>query len=147
VYENPFKRRQLQKIMLQDELVNSNALHSSNSQFAGLPFIEIRRRMIAEKFSFLEENEVKQLAVQTRGLKEADIYFFVEKYYSKSGTIPYSPTDKYNTCDPVTGSFTERLLPIKAYATLYHQHDFELKAHNGFYNEFENGFKALFYNY
>lgn len=142
VAENPFKSRQLKKLMLKDELVGSNELHCSYSnEFTGLPFLTIRRKMIAVKYPLLKEEEIIKLAFASRGLIEHDIYKDVEEYLvSKKFPLPINhPT---NTCDPITGSWTERLLKVKEYEQLYKRYHFSLQIEAGFYNEFESGLKS-----
>ena len=142
VAENPFKSRQLKKLMIQDELVGSNKFHSSyNNEFAGLPFLTIRNKLISSKYPSLKEEEVKVLAIASRGLIADDIYKDVAEYLITKKTS--SPINHpYNTCDPFTGSWTERLLTIKQYEQLYSRYQFSLQIHNGFYNEFEPELKS-----
>jgi 2-polyprenyl-3-methyl-5-hydroxy-6-metoxy-1,4-benzoquinol methylase len=142
VAENPIQNKKLQKLQWQDEYKGSNALHS-NSQYAGLPFREIRARMIGEKFTELDDTTVKTLANATRGLQQQDIYTAVQKFIA-SHTLPTTPTHPTNTCDPTTGSFTERLLTIEEYRTLYGEFSFVLKVETGFYNAYDGTLKSKF---
>jgi 2-polyprenyl-3-methyl-5-hydroxy-6-metoxy-1,4-benzoquinol methylase len=142
VAENPFKSRQLKKLMMKDEYVGSNELHSAYSnEFAGLPFLTIRKKLIAAKYPSLKQEEVNELAFASRGLMENDIYKDVAAYLAtKKFSLPIKhPT---NTCDPITGSWTERLLIVKEYEQLYKRYQFSLEVENGFYNAFENNMKS-----
>ncbi len=142
VAENPFKSRQLKKLMIQDELAGSNKFHSTyTGEFAGLPFLTIRNKLIAKKYPSLTESEVKELAIASRGLAADDIYKDVEEYLI-SKKFPSPIHHSFNTCDPITGSWTERLLTTKEYEQLYKRYQFSVQIHNGFYNEFETGLKS-----
>jgi hypothetical protein len=44
------------------------------------------------------------------------------------------PADKYNTCDPETGNWAERILPLRAYRSLLVPHGYKLSVGKGFYN-------------
>jgi hypothetical protein len=44
------------------------------------------------------------------------------------------------TCDPVTGSWSERLLSFEEYKLLYHTNGFSLSIKNGFYNTHQSNF-------
>ena len=50
---------------------------------------------------------------------------------------------RYNTCDPATGSWTERLLPLSEYRRLLHPFGARLTVANGRYNTRRYGFKAV----
>jgi len=142
VAENPFKSRQLKKLMIQDELVGSNEFHSAyTNEFTGLPFLTIRKKLIAARYPSLKEEEVKELSIASRGLIANDIYKDVEEYLN-SKKIPPPINHPFNTCDPITGSWTERLLTVEEYKQLYNRYQFSLQIHNGFYNEFETGLKS-----
>jgi hypothetical protein len=48
---------------------------------------------------------------------------------------PPLPEDKYNTCDPETGNWAERILPIHYYRDLLELYGYTLTIQKGFYNE------------
>ena len=52
------------------------------------------------------------------------------------------PAHPTNTCDPITGSWTERLLTVKEYQSIYSKAGFALNVYNGFYNEWQEGKKG-----
>ncbi len=140
VAENPFKSNALKKLQLRDELEYSNALHSGG-EYSGRAFLDVRGYLIAERFPQLDHKEVGALARDTRGLKKDDIYKAVEKYINENSK-PEPPIHPTNTCDPITGSWTERLLTKDEYLWMFRTHGFRLKFYNGFYNEWQNGIKC-----
>ncbi len=143
VQENPIKRRQLQRLMWRDEQEDSDAEQSEEAAFAGMPFLRIREIIIAQAFPQLPQKEVLALAIQTRGLVQRDILHQIESSYFTTATIKYAPPDAYNTCNPITGSFTERLLPIGEYQQLFEGAGFQFSYYTGFYNSFHSTPKAV----
>jgi 2-polyprenyl-3-methyl-5-hydroxy-6-metoxy-1,4-benzoquinol methylase len=140
---NPLKNRSLKKLQWRDENIESNADHAvPGDDYAGLPFVETRRRMITKKFPQLKDEIIIQLAKATRGLHREDIFPAVEKYNS-TGEFPKEPHHQSNTCDPVTGSWTERLLTIEEYKMIYTKAGFSLLVYNGFYNSWQQGIKRI----
>ena len=85
---------------------------------------------------------MNKLAKATRGLIKVDIEKAVEDYI-KTKNLPTPPHHPKNTCDPITGSWTERLLTEKEYESIYNQAGFELKTYNGFYNQWQPGAKGF----
>ena len=67
-----------------------------------------------------------------KGLTYPDIQKAIEKK-----SLP-SPEDPYNTCDPATGNWAERILPIQTYEDLLAPYQFKLKVEKGFYNADRN---------
>ena len=143
---NYFKVRQLRKLQLKDEyaggapddfLLFGNEAHE--------PFILTRENIIRSKAADLQEAEIKQLAKATRGMVKADILSAVESYRVNK-VFPEMLSDPTNTCNPVTGSWTERILSIEAYRSLYRQNGFSLNVYNGFYDQYKKGLKGLINN-
>ena len=143
VTDNYFKSKQLIKLQYTDEHVGSNALHAgANDSFAGLAFKKIRELLIKNYAPGLRQEQVLHLSKTTRGLDKQDILKAVDEF-KLSGQLPKPPIHVTNTCDPITGSWTERLLTINEYNQLYKQAGFTLKVYNGFYNEWQGGVKAM----
>lgn len=134
VYDNYFKRKKLYRLMYQDEFINSNVLDAtSQDEYAGMPYFEIRRKLIAWHFPQLDSASINKLATATKGSVKDDILLFVNKYL-QDGTMQQIQQNKHNTCDPITGNFTERMLTINTYKLLYGNNDFQLSVKSGFYN-------------
>lgn len=140
---NSFKVKEFKKLQIKDELYGgSPSDHALFGEVAIEPFIETRRKMItAYTMDKLTGAEINDLSMLTRGLRKDDIEKAVEKYIiSKILPVPLShPT---NTCDPVTGSWSERLLDFDEYKTVYDNAGFEVKFYDGFYNEYEGNLKS-----
>ena len=71
-------------------------------------FFNIRIKLIKESFADIKENEIKLLALRTRGKRREDILKAV-RLYKNTGELPALPNNT-NTCDPITGNGSENLL-------------------------------------
>lgn len=115
--KNHYKVRRLRKVMQNDE--NQNIL-------------PLRRAYIAENFSDLDDTLVDQLAVNSRGLKYDQLDEFVH-YFLKHQRMQKVDVDKFNCCEPVFGTWTERVLPLSDYNKLGDKNQFDLVISNMFY--------------
>jgi 2-polyprenyl-3-methyl-5-hydroxy-6-metoxy-1,4-benzoquinol methylase len=138
---NPFKSHAIKKLQRQDEYQCTNPEHTiHNNPFAGMPYAEVRRRLIQQHFN-LPPTDVKALARATRGMIKADLLDAVTMFIN-TGQMPAGVNHPTNTCDPVTGNWTEHLLTVKEYETLYTEAGFRFIVCNGFYNEWQQGLKS-----
>ena len=115
---NPYVKRRLHKMMKGCE---SGNLESPN-------YYTLRLLYIQENFPSLTTEDTIKWSHKTRGLIYSDISNAIE-----SNTPPIL-SDKYNTCDPATGNWTERILPIKEYDSLLFPYGYFLTVDKGFYN-------------
>lgn len=140
---NPFKVKEFKQLQIKDELYGGTpADHALFGEAAIEPFIETRRKIItAYAQDKLTGTEINDLAALTRGLRKDDIEKAVEKY-TVSKILPATLSHPTNTCDPVTGSWSERLLGFDEYEAVYANAKFEVKFYNGFYNEYEGNLKS-----
>lgn len=139
--DNFIKCRQLEKLQLQDELLGCDP---EDSVLAGAektePFIESRKKIIADLFPQLSKADLLSLSKATRGLIKADIVTAINAYL-QNGTMPQPDNHWANTCNPYTGTWTERILSIQSYRKIYRQHGFTLELTNGFYGTHSPGIK------
>jgi len=133
VNENPFIRMKLKQSHKIAEWKINNPVHSALPEFAGLSYLEARKKMIEKKYPALPAEKVLQFARQTRGLMRQDIFNVID------GKIHYLPSHPTNTCDPLTGSWAERLLPLKTYLEIFNRHHCRMYVSKGYYNEFRMG--------
>ena len=113
---NWLKARKLRKVMLSDE----------QGRWDEKGFYAQRLDFIRQQFPQLAENELEYWARNTRGLAFDDI----EKAVAEKR--PNTLIDRYNTCDPATGSWTERVLPLSDYKRLFSKYKRILCVENGF---------------
>ena len=135
---NYFKVRALKKVQLKDELEGGTPDdHVLFGESPLEPFLQIREQIIRKNAGGLPDAVVMALAKATRGMNEADIRTAIGQYHS-SGKIPV-PAAGNNTCNPLNGSWTERILSLNSYISLYNTAGFTCKFYAGFYNDFESG--------
>ena len=99
----------------------------------GTSCLEIRKKIIKEKFPTLSETELKELSARTRGLMINSIYAKVEAYL-QSKKFPAPIADPTNTCDPFTGNWAEHLVPLEDYRKAAEANGFSFDYKSGFYN-------------
>ncbi|MCO5237477.1 MAG: class I SAM-dependent methyltransferase [Chitinophagaceae bacterium] len=108
------------------------------------PFRETREAIIREALQCPELASVEALVTGTRGLRKVDIICAC-KIYEQKNILPVQPRHPTNTCDPITGSWTERLLAHNEYRNLYEKYGFSLDIKNGFYNEYQKNLKGFIF--
>ena len=96
-------------------------------------FFPMRSDFIREDYPHLAEDEVQLLAESTRGNTYKDISEKVDVFLD-THQFPVIQIDKYNTCDPQTGNWMERILPLKEYRTILKQNGFNVEFKKGYYN-------------
>lgn len=121
---NPYNKRvvkRLHKVMIEDEE----------------KYYELRKDYIQTLCPDYSEKELDYWAASTRGLIYEDIKNAVA---SESINIL---ADLYNTCDPRTGSWTERILPLEDYSQLSEQYGYDMHYQLGYYNVHQKGLKGI----
>jgi hypothetical protein len=141
--ENTFKARQLMKLQIRDEFIGGDADDASlfGHESHG-SYLKMRENVIRNIAPELEENLILTLAKLTRGKNRKDIITAVKNYQSKK-EIPVLIAHQTNTCHPETGSWTERLMPISTYKSIFKKHQFFLQVSAGFYNQYQSGIKGI----
>jgi 2-polyprenyl-3-methyl-5-hydroxy-6-metoxy-1,4-benzoquinol methylase len=139
--ENYLKLKKLRSMQVHDELEGGDP---SDFELAGEtahpPFLEMRKLIIQEYDPTLEPGQVDKLASLTRGRIKEDILRAVEDL-KQSGIWPV-PAEGTNTCHPLTGSWSERVLSLDTYRSIYRIHGFDLEITNGFYDSFSKNPKS-----
>ncbi|MGN6439329.1 MAG: methyltransferase domain-containing protein [Agriterribacter sp.] len=136
--KNWFKRRRLMQIQRQDEW---HGWERNNSNEAYPSFRQLRRVIILQELDDISDNEVELLITNTRGLNKEDIVKACA-IFKQTREMPLPLPHPTNTCDPFTGSWTERLLSFKEYQRLYKKHSLQLTIYKGFYNSTTNTIKG-----
>jgi hypothetical protein len=125
--ENAYKCRKLHRFMLREEE----------------EYFSQRKEFIRANANSLSETETILLAGLSQGKIYPDILKMLDSY-QKTGKLPPLPDDAFNTCDPETGSWTERIVPLKTYEQAASQAGFRATFASGFYNE-ERSLKVMFF--
>ncbi len=137
--KNWLKKRWLMRLQKKDEWKGWKKKGYRN---AVPPFREIRKDIIRNTLQRSEPATVEALVTGTRGLRKDNIIKAC-KIYEQKNMLPVQPKHPTNTCDPISGSWTERLLTYTEYRKLYEQYGFSLEIENGFYNEYQKNLKGL----
>ena len=124
---NPRVKRRLRRIMMQDELGHG-----------GKPgYFQLRKQFILKNYPDMSDLDADVWASDTRGLTYPDILVAVDTHN------PNIRVDNYNTCDPATGNWTERILPIKRYQQIVDRYHATVEVGLGYYNSHRRGLKGL----
>lgn len=130
---NPYINRKLKKIHYKAEYLGSKKKKGWKERDANLPFLEIRKRMIAEKYQDLDDAKILLLAKNTRGLYGEDILVYAQEQIEK-GTFSNKLEHPTNTCDPYTGNWAEHCIDIKSLGKLIENDKTNVKFTNSFYS-------------
>ena len=95
-------------------------------------FCSVRRDIIRAAVPELSASEVESLVTATRGMRKTDIENSV-LVYRQTMVMPAVPKDPTNTCDPLTGSWQERLLDIKEVRQRFGACRFAVRLIGGYY--------------
>ncbi len=136
--ENWWKKKKLMKDQKKDEWKGSGIKNGSSSNDS---FRTVRSNIIKNQIPGVSYSELQLLVTHTRGLRKDNIER-VCKVYKADGIIPTQIIHPTNTCDPISGSWTERFLSYNEYRALFKRHGFSLTIKYGFYNEFQGGIKG-----
>jgi hypothetical protein len=116
---NPYVKRKLYRFM---EDCERGTLITPN-------YLTKRINFIQENYPDFSPEKTAMWALFTRGLTYPDIRKAIA-----GGEFP-TPADHYNTCDPETGNWAERILPISDYAAILSPYGYTVKVGRGFYND------------
>jgi hypothetical protein len=95
-------------------------------------FLSVRREIVKQCAPQLSAADVEQLAAATRGMRKDDIESCVRQF-EKTKVMPARPVHPTNTCDPLTGSWQERLLDIRAVSRTLEAAGFAVEVLGGYY--------------
>ncbi|HAM11216.1 MAG: hypothetical protein A2X05_13200 [Bacteroidetes bacterium GWE2_41_25] len=131
--KNPVITRRLKKLQLISEYKGCENNVRYDDMFLNTSFLEEREKILKIGFPQLKEAEVAFLANDTRGLRKEDIETVAQEYLEK-GEINYVVGHPTNTCDPYTGSWTERLIDLKSLGTFCESNNMTMEITNSFYS-------------
>lgn len=100
-------------------------------------FRSVRRELIRAAAPELGESDVESLAAATRGMWKPDIEKCVGAFLT-TRRMPPPPSHPTNTCDPLTGSWQERLLDIPEVTREFEKSGFVVEVKSGYYGGFSN---------
>jgi hypothetical protein len=141
---NGFKIKQLKKLQLKDEFEGGTPGDFTLFGSEPLePFVKTREKIIRSVNPAPDEKAIEQLVRNTRGLNKNDIITATVNY-QLTGQMPLPPAHPTNTCNPLSGSWTERILSLPEYKLLYSNNGYRLSVHDGYYDSHKKGLKGVF---
>lgn len=132
--KNPLINYKLMQYQQNAELLGKEKKWGWKERDAYEPFFNIRKALIQQYQPHLNENDMELLAQKSRGLIKKDIEFLVDTFL-ETGNINYVMKHPTNTCDPLTGNWTEHLIDLYWLLKILKQ--------NGFHAEIEHNKYAL----
>jgi hypothetical protein len=130
--KNPIISCRLKKLhFISENQVCKNNIRCDET-YLNASFLEERSNILKNACPQLNETEVMSLAHETRGLRKADIEQVAQDYLEK-GETNYIMDHPTNTCDPYTGSWTERLLDLKNLTSFCESNNMEIEITNSNY--------------
>ncbi|MCE5346782.1 MAG: class I SAM-dependent methyltransferase [Bacteroidales bacterium] len=130
---NPFIANRLKKMHIKSENKGFENNIRCNDMYLNTSSLEERERIIRNKFPDLKNDDIKRLALESRGLIKNDIEKVVCDYI-KTGNIFYKIKHPTNTCDPYTGSWTEKLIDLKQLKIFIKDINLTVNISNSFYS-------------
>jgi 2-polyprenyl-3-methyl-5-hydroxy-6-metoxy-1,4-benzoquinol methylase len=104
---------------------------------------EVRKEIILATGLSFSDKETEQLITLTRGLLKDEIVAGVQQYKTK-GILPAPYDGAFNTCDPFTGNWTERLTSVATIEKWFQSAGFDYETINGFYDtHYQKAWKNL----
>jgi hypothetical protein len=119
------------------ELIGNKEVKGWKERDASSPFLDIRKSIIRELFPQLSVKEIDSLAIKSRGLNKRDIKYNVNQYIN-TGVFNYINRHKTNTCDPLTGNWTEHLIDLSQLKIILERYKFKSAFTNSFYGYSKN---------
>jgi 2-polyprenyl-3-methyl-5-hydroxy-6-metoxy-1,4-benzoquinol methylase len=130
---NPVRVRNYKQLHIKEELVGGDSTDRVLFGDVHASFLSMREKIIAHHFPQADNSKVTTIAKAGRGLRKDDLIIMAEEYF-KTGKLRVVDETDTNTCEPETGSWAERMLPVETYKQLYRSNGFEFYLGNGFYD-------------
>lgn len=133
---NPYIRRIEMRTQKKDEYQQKEAKYGHKNRDSIEAFLILRRTIILEHLSAihkkLSEKEIVLLSKNTRGLIKSDIMQQVDNYI-RTGELPPLLPHPTNTCDPLTGNWSEHLMDPHHLANILNNTGYTTKVLSGYY--------------
>jgi ribosomal protein S18 len=134
---NPIIKKRLQKMQFDAEYHSKSVDKDWKEIDLHKSFLEERKKIIAKHFTQLSQEEIINLATQTRGLRENDINKEIS-YFISSGKMRYKMIHPTNTCDPYTGNWVEKIIDVKKLCSYINTLGFHCHISNSYYSYSNN---------
>lgn len=129
---NPVLRRALAKKQIEVELEDRTYNRDHKKRDSLESYLSLRKKIIRNCASTLNDDEVDRLAAATRGMIDTDIRKAV-LIYAETKIMPRTPDHPTNTCDPRTGNWADRLLHPAQLSESFGEAGFDVDILSGYY--------------
>lgn len=109
--ENPWKVKAITKIQIADEHKELTKTWGHKERDTLQSFLAVRKDIISSYAPQMNTSDIEYLAKTTRGLIKEDIEKSVDEFLAK-GAISFKMEHPTNTCDPLTGNWSEHLIDL-----------------------------------
>ncbi len=109
---HPVIRRRLQLMQYTNEWKGQKPPPGAKPTDIFEPYIRIRKQLIHQQFPFIKPDDLQQLSIASRGLQQEDIFAMVTQFL-ETGSMPKPLSHPTNTCNPLNGNWSERLLTLR----------------------------------
>ena len=106
---NPLRNLKLMRFQREVEKLDRVEVWGHNQRDTIRAYLAVRSAIIREYSPSLQSEQVRQLALATRGRARSDIEADVDAYLA-TGVLPRALDHPTNTCDPNTGNWAEHLM-------------------------------------
>lgn len=130
--ENPWKVKAITKIQMADEYEDLTKTWGHKERDTLQSFLAVRKKIIQSYAPQLSVADAEILAKATRGLIKEDIEKCVDEFLS-TGSISYKMEHPTNTCDPLTGNWSEHLMSLSWLETYLQSLGFKTQLIPGYY--------------
>lgn len=139
--ENPLIVRKLRSLQKRDEWKGlSPEAAALTGELPHESFRAIREKLIRRSMPNASDKIVRMLVDKTRGMDKSSLLTYLE-IYQVNKRMPPALTDLTNTCNPLTSSWTERILSLQDYRNIYNKQGYVVSFKPGFYDTNKIGLK------
>jgi len=133
---HPYVKRQMIKKQIQSEFIDRKKEYGHKERDSLKAYRKIRQEIIStyliKNNHKLTHDEIMNLVKTTRGMNFTDIHSTI-KHYLISHELPSPLQHPTNTCDPLTGSWCEKLMNPYELAKILIDSDFKASVYPGYY--------------
>ncbi len=131
---NPINVRRMKKVQIINEYEDREKKYGHKERDCLKSYLRVRKEIIENYLksinTIISEAELNTLSKNTRGLMTHDIHAYVEEYI-RTGKLSSKPDHPTNTCDPLTGNWSEHIFDPYVYKDIFMGAGFEFNVLGG----------------
>jgi 2-polyprenyl-3-methyl-5-hydroxy-6-metoxy-1,4-benzoquinol methylase len=141
--KNPLINRRLMKYQQIAEKVGKEKSWGWKERDSYESFLNVRKEIIKNHPQNLSEADIEMLAQKSRGLIKVEIEQLIDLFI-KTGIVNYVMKHPTNTCDPITGNWTEHLIDLEEFLNMLNKIGYSAVIENNNYVLSNNFIKDFF---